>query len=55
MSLYVLDALELAIRHKVSVYDATYLAVAAHLGATLFTADDALSAAAQSAGLNPEP
>lgn len=48
------DVLELAIRHNLSVYDATYLAVAAHLGATLFTADDALSVAAQAAGLNPE-
>jgi len=45
------DALELAMQHNLSVYDALYLAVAVHLGATLFTADDVLSAAARAAGV----
>jgi predicted nucleic acid-binding protein len=45
------DALELALRHNLSVYDALYLAIAVHMGATLFTADDALSAAARAAGV----
>ena len=49
------DAMELAIRHNLSVYDALYLAVAVHLGATLFTADDALSTAARAAGVTPGP
>jgi predicted nucleic acid-binding protein len=44
-------ALELAVRHNLSAYDALYLAVAVHLGATLFTADDALSKAARAAGV----
>lgn len=44
-------AFELAILHNLSVYDALYLAVAVHLGATLFTADDALAAAARAAGV----
>ena len=47
------DALGLAIRHNLSVYDALYLAVAVHLGAALFTADDALLAAARAAGVQP--
>ena len=45
------EALELALRHNLSAYDALYLAVAVHLGATLFTADDALSKAARAAGV----
>ena len=44
-------ALELALRHNLSVYDALYLAVAVHLGAKLFTADDALAKAARAAGV----
>lgn len=44
-------AFELALQHNLSVYDALYLAIAAHLGATLFTADDALSQAARAAGV----
>jgi len=47
------DALKLAVRHNLSVYDALYLAVAVHLGAALFTADDVLSAAARTAGVQP--
>ena len=45
------DALELAIRQNLSVYDALYLAVAVRLGATLFTAGDVLFAAARAAGV----
>jgi predicted nucleic acid-binding protein len=45
------DALELAIRNNLSVYDALYLAVAVRLGATLFTADEVLSAAARATGV----
>jgi predicted nucleic acid-binding protein len=33
------------------VIDASYLAIAVHLGATLFTADEALSEAARAAGV----
>jgi len=45
------DALDLAIPHNLSVYDALYLAVAMHTGAALFTADEVLSAAARAAGV----
>jgi predicted nucleic acid-binding protein len=45
------DALALAVRHNLSAYDALYLAVAVHLGAKLFTADEALSKAARAAGV----
>lgn len=48
------DALELAIRHELSVYDALYLAVATQIGATLFTADDALAAAARAEGVGAD-
>lgn len=41
-------AREMARRLKLSVYDALYAAVAAHLGARLFTADAALARAARS-------
>jgi len=40
-------AREMARRLKLSVYDALYAAVAAHLGAPLFTADEALARAAR--------
>lgn len=41
-------AREMARRLKLSVYDALYAAVAAHLGARLFTADEALTRAMRS-------
>lgn len=41
------DVAALARRHSLSAYDATYLALAAHHGATLLTADAALARAAQ--------
>ncbi len=43
------NALELAIRHNLSAYDAVYLAIALYLGTTLFTADDQLAAAFKNA------
>lgn len=45
------DALALAVRHNLSVYDAIYLAIAVHMGAKLFTADGALQTAARAAGV----
>jgi len=48
------DALELAARHELSVYDALYLAVAVRTGATLFTADDTLAAAARAEGIGAD-
>ena len=47
------EAFALAIEHNLSVYDALYLAVSRHAGAWLFTADDALAAAARLAGVHP--
>ena len=44
------EALALALRHNLSVYDALYLAVALHVGAKLFTADEQLAKAARAAG-----
>lgn len=44
-------ALALAQDHHLTVYDALYLAVAAHLGAPLLTLDARLARAAQRAGL----
>lgn len=45
------DALALAVRHNLSVYDAIYLTIAVHIGAKLFTADEALQTAARAAGV----
>ena len=46
-------AMALAGQYKVSVYDAMYLAVADHVGAPLFTADEALQRVAAAMKLNP--
>lgn len=46
----VCDAFELALRHSLSVYDATYLALALRHGAQLITADGDLATAAASCG-----
>ena len=52
-----LDLLEpsliLAAENELTVYDALYLALARQTSACLFTADEALRAAAESLGLNP--
>ena len=45
------DVLELAIRHRLSVYDAMYLELAKRLQLPLATLDRALGAAGQSEGL----
>lgn len=46
-------ALDLAERHRLSMYDAAYLAIAESLGALLFSADVELVAAAGSRGVLP--
>jgi predicted nucleic acid-binding protein len=40
------DSLELALRHRISAYDASYLALAEQAGAVLVTADRRLAALA---------
>ena len=45
------DAIELAARHHLSVYDASYLALALELEGDLATVDRALAAAARAEGL----
>ncbi len=45
------SALALAGEHKLTVYDALYLAVARHTGARLFSMDDDLAAAARKCNL----
>lgn len=44
---YIDDAVKLASKNVLSVYDALYLAVALRIGAALFTADDQLAAIAR--------
>jgi predicted nucleic acid-binding protein len=46
-------ALDLAERHRLTVYDAAYLAIAESLGGLLFSADVDLVAAAGSRGVSP--
>jgi predicted nucleic acid-binding protein len=46
------DVMQLARRHRLSVYDAAYLELAQHKGASLATLDGALAAAATEAGLS---
>ena len=46
-------AMQLSQDHGISVYDATYLALALRHGASLFTADDRLAAAARARGALP--
>ena len=46
-----LDAVDLARRHDLSVYDAVYLGLAASRGLALATADDRLAAACHEAGI----
>ena len=43
---FILDALQAAVEHRITAYDAAYLAVAARLGVPLYTADRKLHAAA---------
>lgn len=50
----VIDAYELALIHALSVYDATYLALALRHGAGLITADRDLDAAARACGCTPD-
>jgi predicted nucleic acid-binding protein len=45
------DAVELAARHRLTVYDATYLALAMELEGELATTDRALAAAARAEGI----
>jgi predicted nucleic acid-binding protein len=44
-------AFEIAVEDKLSVYDATYLALALRTGSSLFTADDQLAEASSRRGL----
>jgi predicted nucleic acid-binding protein len=46
------DILSLARRHRLSVYDASYLALALHHGIPLATLDKQLGAAASASGIN---
>lgn len=46
LSTLVVDALELALRNRISAYDASYLALAERTGAVLVTADRRLAALA---------
>jgi predicted nucleic acid-binding protein len=46
LSTLVVDALELALRHRISAYDASYLALAERTEAVLVTADRRLAALA---------
>jgi predicted nucleic acid-binding protein len=48
---FVEPAMDLAVQRDLTVHDALYLAVAMHAGAVLFSADDALAAAARAEGL----
>jgi predicted nucleic acid-binding protein len=48
----VIDALDLADRHRLTVYDALYLQLAAHVDAELATLDRALIQAAAAAGVD---
>lgn len=47
------SAMQLSLEHGISVYDATYLALALRHGASLFTADARLAAAARACGAVP--
>ena len=45
------QAMDLALKHNLSAYDALYLALTLHIGATLFTADKQLAAVAHTLGV----
>jgi predicted nucleic acid-binding protein len=47
---HVESAIQLALTHNLSVYDALYLALAFNVGATLFTADTKLASVARTVG-----